>query len=118
MTNDRYEIRHLPEEARYVLINHGEDGTQEKSIGEESYLDVERDGRRERILYHTLVDEEYSGQGLASRLVRAALDHLISEGRVAVPVCPYVAAWLPKHPEYAGHVVEPTADHRRALRGM
>jgi len=32
-----------------------------------------------------------------------------------VPVCPYVKSWLPKHPEYAEHVVEPTRAHLRAI---
>lgn len=116
MTDDRFAVEHRPEESRYVLIDRGADGAEQKVIGEESYLDVDADGRPQRIFHHTFVSEEYSGQGLASSLVRAAMDDLTSAGFDVVPVCPYVAAWLPKHPEYADHVVQPTPDHLQALR--
>ena len=94
-----------PEELRYVLL----DGDTE--IGEESYVDA--DG--ERIVFHTFVSEDYAGQGLASQLVRAVVDDIVERGMKVVPVCPYVKAWLPKHPEYAAHVVAPTRAHLRAI---
>ena len=94
-----------PEELRYVLL----DGDTE--IGEESYVDT--DG--ERIVFHTFVSEDYAGQGLASQLVRAVVDDIVERGMKVVPVCPYVKAWLPKHPEYAAHVVAPTRAHLRAI---
>lgn len=110
MTDDRFEVRHEPERSRYVLL----DG--EAEIGEERYLDVEDADRPERILHHTLVTEEYEGQGLASRLVREVVEDTIAAGRAVVPVCPYVARWVTKHPEYAEHVVEPTPEHYRELK--
>lgn len=53
-------------------------------------------------LTHTEVDAEFQNRGLASVLVRGALDH-IRDGtdlRV-VPQCPYVATWITRHPDYA-----------------
>lgn len=114
MTDERFEVQHLPDESRYVLLDHGEDGTHDDEIGVEQYVDMT--DAAERVLFHTVVSEEYSGQGLASTLVRAAVEDVIASGREIVPVCPYVAAWLPKHPEYAEHVVQPTAEHLAAVR--
>jgi predicted GNAT family acetyltransferase len=52
-------------------------------------------------LVHTEVDPAHSGQGLAARLARGALDDARSRGLSVVPSCPYVASYLEKHPEYA-----------------
>lgn len=112
MTDERFEIRDVPAESRYVLIDRGDDGTQAEEIGEESYVDVGDD----RVLHHTEVSEEYGGQGLASTLVRAVVDDVIATGKSIVPVCEYVAAWLPKHPEYQSHVVERRREHNAAIR--
>ncbi|MFD7155626.1 GNAT family N-acetyltransferase [Kribbella sp. NPDC059898] len=107
MTDQRFEVQNRPEESRYVLI----DTESGEVIGEEDYVDVEK----QRVLFHTGVSDDYSGQGLASQLVRAVVDDVIAQGYSIVPVCPYVAAWLPKHPEYADHVVKPRPDHLRAV---
>lgn len=112
MTDERFVVRDLPDESRYVLLDRGDDGTQAKEIGEESYVDV----GDERVLFHTGVSDEYGGQGLASQLVRAVVDDVVAGGMSIVPVCPYVVAWLPKHPEYAEHVVERRGEHVAAIK--
>lgn len=116
MSDQRFDVQHRPDESRYALIDNGEDGTAAKEIGEESYLDIPADNRTERIFYHTLVNEEYGGQGLASRLVRVVVEEAITAGLAVVPVCPYVVQWLQKHSEYAEHVVQATPEHLQALR--
>lgn len=116
MTTERFVVEEHPEEFRYVLIDRGDDGEGTSIIGEESFVDVAAVEGVQRVLFHTGVSEDYAGRGLASRLVRAAVEHTISTGRTIVPVCPYVAAWLPKHPEYGEHVVEPRAEHLNAVR--
>ncbi|MFB9073939.1 GNAT family N-acetyltransferase [Citricoccus parietis] len=73
------------------------------------------DGTRQRIFPHTEVAEEYGGHGLASTLVRGALDASIAEGYRIVAVCPYVKGWIEKHPEYQEHVDATTPEHLRAL---
>ena len=52
------------------------------------------------VLPHTGVDKAYEGQGLASQLVRTALDTARAEGITVKPVCPYVVTWLQRHPDY------------------
>lgn len=53
------------------------------------------------ILVHTEVDDAYEGQGVGSALARAVLDDLLdrSDRRVKV-VCPFIKAWLERHPDY------------------
>jgi uncharacterized protein len=52
-------------------------------------------------LIHTEVLPEFNGQSHASTLARSALDDARSRGLTVVPSCPYVAAYISKHPEYA-----------------
>lgn len=49
---------------------------------------------------HTEIDDRFSGQGLASKLVRAALDEAGSRELHVLPFCPYVRGWIAKHPDY------------------
>ena len=115
MSEERFEVQHRGGESRYVLVDRGESGSDSKEAGEERYLDLDDAGSPQRIFFHTGVDEAYGGQGLASVLVQNAVDQAIAGGRKIVPVCPYVAGWVKKHPEYAEHVVQPRPDHLRAL---
>lgn len=52
-----------------------------------------------RVFFHTEVDPEFSGRGLATQLIRTALGDAIEENIVVVPVCPLFAAYLRKHSE-------------------
>jgi len=49
---------------------------------------------------HTEVPPELNGRGIGSALVRGALDQVRSRGLKVVPKCPFVAAYMGKHPEY------------------
>jgi len=50
---------------------------------------------------HTEVDDAYEGQGVGSALVRQSLDQLGErEGVRVTSSCPFVRAWMRKHPEY------------------
>ncbi len=87
------EVRNDPEQQRYEILVEGERA---------GVLDYEiADGRIS--LTHTGVDDAYQGQGLASILVRGALDDIRATGDLrVVPLCPYAAGWIEKHPDYAG----------------
>lgn len=52
-------------------------------------------------MVHTEVPAAYEGQGIAGRLVRYALDDTRQRGRRVRPLCPYVDAWIKRHPDYA-----------------
>jgi predicted GNAT family acetyltransferase len=49
---------------------------------------------------HTEVDDAYEGQGVGSSLVREALDDARAQGLAVRPLCPFVKAWIDRHPEY------------------
>lgn len=95
-----------PERSRFEVLDHG------TAVGKALYLD--RDGRR--VFFHTVVDEAYGGRGLASDLVRTALDATLAQGLVPVGVCPYVHAWLEKHPEMKAKASEPNETDFEAVR--
>jgi predicted GNAT family acetyltransferase len=50
-------------------------------------------------LTHTEVLEGFEGQGIGSRLVRMVFDDLRRRGLPILVRCPFVTAWLRKHPE-------------------
>ena len=51
---------------------------------------------------HTEVDNAFEGQGVGSTLVRGELDAVRETGGLRVrPSCPFVRAWIDKHPDYA-----------------
>ena len=57
-----------------------------------------RDGRV--IFTHTEVDSAFAGHGLGSSLARGALDDVRNRGLKAVPLCPFITAYIERHPEY------------------
>jgi predicted GNAT family acetyltransferase len=57
------------------------------------------------VFTHTEVDGEFQGSGVASQLVRGALDDVRYHEFTVRPECPYVARWIVRHPEYADLVL-------------
>lgn len=53
------------------------------------------------VFTHTEVGDAYEGRGIGSALARYALDAVRAEGRHQVlPLCPFIKAWIGKHPDY------------------
>jgi predicted GNAT family acetyltransferase len=57
------------------------------------------------VFLHTVVAEEYEGQGVASAIARYALDDARARGLHVRPLCPYIRGWIERHPEYADLVM-------------
>lgn len=54
------------------------------------------------VLTHTEVEASYEGQGVGGTLARAALDAVRADGtRKVLVVCPFIKAWIDRHPDYA-----------------
>lgn len=53
------------------------------------------------VFTHTEVDPAFEGRGVGSALVRHALDDVRRRGTRALAVCPFVLAWIRRHPGYA-----------------
>jgi uncharacterized protein len=49
---------------------------------------------------HTEVPQALSGQGIGTKLIRGALEIVRAQGLKVVPQCPFVSAFMGKHPEY------------------
>ncbi|MET7352974.1 GNAT family N-acetyltransferase [Streptomyces mirabilis] len=58
--------------------------------------------RTERLIafVHTEVNPGYEGQGIGAALVRSSLDEARSAGLAVLPVCPFYAGWIARHPDY------------------
>ena len=54
---------------------------------------------------HTQVMSEFEGKGVASGLVRAALDDVRAHGRKVRPVCPFVKGYIEKHSDEYGDLL-------------
>ncbi|WP_219470708.1 GNAT family N-acetyltransferase [Nonomuraea rhizosphaerae] len=58
------------------------------------------------VFTHTEVLDAYEGQGLAGKIVSYALDMSRDTGLRVVPLCPYVAEYIERHPQYKDLVDE------------
>jgi predicted GNAT family acetyltransferase len=77
----------------------------------ESRYESELDGDLGMIVYrlrgdtitftHTEVPETLEGRGIASAMARFALDDARARGLRVQPLCPFVAGYIRRHPEYA-----------------
>ncbi|MGJ3507287.1 GNAT family N-acetyltransferase [Enemella sp. A6] len=83
-----------------VVIDNPERSRWEARDGDEvvGFADYTVDGDTITIP-HTEVHRE--GEGIGGRIVRAAVDAARADGKRVNPECPFVRAWIEKHPEYA-----------------
>ena len=88
----RIELEDHGSKGRYVLRGPG---------GAEAEMTFTKIGEHQLIIDHTEVPESLRGRGIAQRLARAALEYAREQGLAVVPNCPFVRAYIRKHPEYA-----------------
>lgn len=50
---------------------------------------------------HTEVDPAFEGRGVGSLLAREGIEAVAAEGLRVLAVCPFIAGWLTRHPQYA-----------------
>ena len=84
-------IRDNPDEQRYEAVRDG------KVVGFIDYVTASDPHRL--VLVHTEVDPSVEGAGVGSQLVAAALDDIHARGLGLVPACPFVSAYLRRHPQ-------------------
>ena len=68
--------------------------------GHTAFSTYRREGSLLTIL-HTEVPKELNGRGIGSALARGLLDIARVQGLKVKPLCPFVASYMDKHPEYA-----------------
>jgi predicted GNAT family acetyltransferase len=52
-------------------------------------------------IMHTEVPKELGGRGIGTALAHGLLELIRAEGAKVTPLCPFVKAYIDKHPEYA-----------------
>ena len=52
------------------------------------------------VMTHVGVFPEHRGQGVAGKLVEIALKYAEEKSLRVIPMCPYVAAFIRRHPQY------------------
>lgn len=105
-------IHHNPDRERFEVLVAG------NVIGKAAYKDYDAGSSPQRIFYHTVINEEYGGQGLAGKLAAVALDETIQAGFRIVPVCPFIKKYVAKNPELAADTVPVAPAHLEFLNGV
>ena len=93
---DELGVVDVPAESRYELRRG------EQVIGFAAYR--KREGRI--VFTHTEIDESFEGEGHGSRLAAAVLDDARRQGVEVIPICPFIAGYIKRHPEYQDLVAE------------
>jgi predicted GNAT family acetyltransferase len=91
-----------PDAEDLVITDNSELGVYEATIGGRTAAGLVYNQVGNRVtLLATSVLPEFRGKGLAARLTGHVLDELRNQGKTATITCPYVAAFVNAHPEYA-----------------
>jgi predicted GNAT family acetyltransferase len=77
------------------------------------FAEFNRVGTDTVMITHSEVDPAFEGQGHGSRLASQTLEHIHAQGKQVIPMCPFVAAYIRRHPEYIAYV---RPDARTALK--
>jgi uncharacterized protein len=89
------DVKDVPERRRYEALLDGElAGIAEYRASEQIVTFI-----------HTQVMSEFEGKGVASTLVRAALDDVRAHGKKVRAVCPFVRGFVEKHSDEYGDLV-------------
>jgi uncharacterized protein len=70
----------------------------DRVVGIAEYRRVDRD---RVILFHTEIDPALEGQGIGGRLAAGVLDDIRARDLRLTVKCPFIEAFLKRHPEYA-----------------
>ena len=84
------EVRKNAQRDRYeILVDGG-------VIGFAEYREV----RDSVLMPHTEISKAHEGEGLGNELVEFALKDIQAAGKHVIPMCPFIAAYIHRHPDY------------------
>ncbi len=83
------------------VLNNEAENRFELHVGEQMAVLSYQRTPHEIALTHAETPRELQGRGLASKVVRAALEFAREQGLKVVPRCPFVAWYIGQHQEYA-----------------
>jgi uncharacterized protein len=93
----RLTVANNPEQSRYEVYVDDERAGYVRYLRGPGYVDF----------LHTEVDPKFEGQGVGSRLAAGALDDVRASRMRVVATCPFIAAYLRRHPEQADLLADP-----------
>jgi uncharacterized protein len=109
-----------------AVQNNAESGSYEAILDGRVVGLIAYERRDSRVIFqHTIVDPGYRGRGIATELVRAALDDLITQGLTLTNYCGFIDSFITANPAYArvvdqrqpGHVTRFEARHETERLG-
>lgn len=68
--------------------------------GKTAFVDYILNSKGVIFLTHTEVPKELEGKGIASKMIHSVLSEIESRQLKLVPICPFVKAYLSRHPEW------------------
>lgn len=87
-----------------ITNNHAERRFELDTDGKLSVVEYQLRGENTLALTHTEVHPDLEGHGVGSRLVRGVFEYVRAEGLNVIPLCPFVVAFLHRHPEFVADV--------------
>lgn len=99
----RKELGHIP------LINKDGDKNRFELVVEDHIAFMDYIISKKNIIYltHTEVPKSLEGQGVGSALVAKVFEFIKAKDLKVAPLCPFVAAYLKRHPELADGLLAP-----------
>src|SRR2546423_14002127 len=73
---------------------------------EVAFAEVDAISTDRLLIKHTEVLPAFEGRGIGGALVLHMLEDARRQGRGVIPICPYTAAYIQRHPQYIEYVSE------------
>lgn len=89
MDSEQIEVKNNPEQNRFEVI-----------LGDQIAMVQYMIAGKNIVFTHTEVPPEFEGKGIAGKMARVALDFAKDEGYRVQALCPFIAAYIRRHPEY------------------
>lgn len=90
----------MTDKPSFDVVNNAEAGRFEVRLGDDIAYAEYRILENGILFPHTEVPPAFEGKGVGGLLVRTALAFARERGAKVMPVCPFFAAYIAKHPEY------------------
>jgi predicted GNAT family acetyltransferase len=100
--NSEPALNYFRMEQEHISFSNNEQDNQfvVKTQGNYGMIEYEKLAPNHIELYHTEVDPELEGKGVARVLVQRALEYCRTQDWRVTPSCTYVAAYIKRHPEF------------------
>lgn len=85
------------------VIDNRDENRYELRLGEDVAVVDYRLVGKTILFWHTGVPDAFAGMGVGGRLAKFALDDAVARGLRIEAQCPFIAAYIKRHPEYQPH---------------